>query len=199
MKKPSPLKQVSRGWRERGYLPHYDELNKVQSLTLRLFDSLPANITKSIELLKKLKGAEYANRIAEKYLDRGYGSCWLKDPRIAQILVDAIFFFDGRRYILHEWNIMPNHFHSLFHTLSHSLGSIIRSWKQRTSTEANKILGRTGSLWHTDYWDRFIRNERHYENEVDYILENPVKAGLVARAEDWPFSSAAFRSRQRKR
>jgi putative transposase len=193
MNKPSPLKEVARGWRQRGYLPHYDDLLKVQSLTLRLFDSLPKKITDSINLLRRLKGAEYANRIAEKFLDKGYGSCCLQDPRIAQIVIDALFFFDGQRYVLHEFCVMPNHFHSLFHTLTHSIGSIVHSWKGYIRCETNKTLGTTGGLWHPDFYDRFIRNERHYSNEVNYILENPVKAGLVARAEDWPYSSAFLR------
>ena len=44
-------------------------------------------------------------------------------------------------------------------------------------------------LWQPDYWDRFIRNKRHYHATVEYIHQNPVKAGLVAHAEDWPWSS----------
>jgi len=45
-------------------------------------------------------------------------------------------------------------------------------------------------VWHREYWDRFIRNERHFQQVVEYIHQNPVKAGLVERPEQWPWSSA---------
>ena len=53
--------------------------------------------------------------------------------------------------------------------------------------------GGAGTVWAKDYFDRFIRDEIHFLNTVRYIEENPVKAGLVARPSDWPFSSAAER------
>jgi len=45
-------------------------------------------------------------------------------------------------------------------------------------------------VWMREYWDRYIRDERHFQKAVSYIHENPVKAGLVGKAEDWPWSSA---------
>jgi REP element-mobilizing transposase RayT len=57
--------------------------------------------------------------------------------------------------------------------------------------EANQILGRTGQFGFREYFDRYIRDERHFANAVQYIHENPVKAGLVENPEDWPFSSAS--------
>ena len=51
-------------------------------------------------------------------------------------------------------------------------------------------------VWQVDYYDRFIRNEQHYRAAADYIHQNPVKAGLVARAQDWPWSSIRFAERE---
>lgn len=53
-----------------------------------------------------------------------------------------------------------------------------------------------GPVWQREYYDRFIRDENHYEKVVEYIRENPVKAGLVEHAEDWKFSSAGYGRRK---
>ena len=99
--------------------------------------------------------------------------------------------FDGERYRLHAWTIMPNHVHVLLSILpGMPLGTIVGSWKRFTAREGNIVLGRVGEFWQADYWDRFIRNEEHFNNAVAYIRENPVKAGLCGRAADWAFGSA---------
>lgn len=56
--------------------------------------------------------------------------------------------------------------------------------------KADQEIGGPGPVWHREFWDRFIRNERHYGQTVTYIHNNPVAAGLVASAEAWPWSSA---------
>ncbi|MBK7919046.1 MAG: hypothetical protein IPJ94_22850 [Chloroflexi bacterium] len=56
------------------------------------------------------------------------------------------------------------------------MGQVLHSWKSYIALEANKILGRKGDFWFEDYFDRYIRDERHYFNVVRYIHENPVKA-----------------------
>jgi REP element-mobilizing transposase RayT len=95
-------------------------------------------------------------------LDRGWGACWLKDDVVARLVEDAFLKFDGIRYRLHAWTIMPNHVHALFTMLpGATLGEIVGSWKRFTAREANKHLGRTGAFWQTEYWDRFIRSEAH--------------------------------------
>ncbi len=71
------------------------------------------------------------------------------------------------------------------------LSTIVHSWKSFTAKEANKLLKRAGTFWQPEYFDRAIRDERHLASAIWYIHANPVKAGLVARAEDWPFSSAS--------
>jgi putative transposase len=90
---------------------------------------------------------------------------------------------------------MPNHVHVMIEPLpGHEIGRIVGAWK---SVTARKILGSTiekRHLWQVDYFDRFIRNERHYRAAVNYIHQNPVKGGLVGKAEDWPWRSARMRS-----
>ena len=130
----------------------------------------------------------------EELLDQGAGACWLRSDRIARIVEKAFLLFDGERYRLHAWTIMPNHVHLLLTVLSgRPLGGAIASWKRFTSREANRELGRSGAFWQVDYWDRFIRNDEHFEAARSYIDYNPVKAGLVKEPHSWPWGSARFR------
>ena len=128
----------------------------------------------------------------EAALDRGYGSCVLSEPRIAALTQAALLRFDGERYRLLAWVIMPNYVHVLVQTLPcHPLSSVLQTWKSFTAKEANKLLGRSGVFWQAEYFDRVIRDERHLASAIAYIHANPVKAGLVERAEEWRFGSAA--------
>jgi len=90
---------------------------------------------------------------------------------------------------------MPDHVHVLISCEPGIvLGTIVSSWKRYTARQANKLLGRTGSFWQEDYWDRFIRNEEHFATAVNYIDMNPVKARLVEQPDLWPWGSARFRA-----
>ena len=89
---------------------------------------------------------------------------------------------------------MPNHVHVVIDIVDdQSLTNIVRSWKSFTARQANERLGRSGPFWHADYFDRYMRNEEHLAQTVEYVEQNPVKAGFVSTAEDWIWSSAYFR------
>ena len=112
------------------------------------------------------------------------------------MLQDSLLTFDSVRYWLLAWVVMPNHVHVLFEPMEGwTVAKIVAGWKKFT---ARKILdqGRAGDedvdepVWHREYWDRYIRDERHFRQVVEYIHLNPVKAGLVRRAELWGWSSA---------
>jgi REP element-mobilizing transposase RayT len=112
---------------------------------------------------------------------------------------ETLLIFDGERYRLLAWVVMPNHVHVLVQLdQQHPLPKVLHSWKSYVANQANKILGRSGPFWQREYFDRFIRNEDHYRNAVRYIEDNPVKAGLVMLPEDWRFSSARLRSAAEK-
>ncbi len=86
---------------------------------------------------------------------------------------------------------MPNHFHIAFRQKPGVLlEKIMHSIKSFTAQEANKLLGRQGKFWQEEYFDRYIRDGRHFAAVVRYIEMNPVKAGLCERPEDWKYSSA---------
>ena len=125
------------GWHSRGYLPHFDGRAIPQFITLHLADSIPKNVIERWQRqLSKLEEKEkriiLARRI-DKYLDQGYGSCFLRDPRIAKIVQDSLLKFDGVRYTLFAWVVMPNHSHSLLRRFDeHELEQIMQSHKSAT-------------------------------------------------------------------
>ena len=184
----------------RSYLPHTDAPGIAQGITFRLADSVPGKVIErwreEIRFSRRwgtdaARHAELRRRIA-RYEDAGWGDCHLRRPEIAALVRDALFRFDGERYQLLEWCVMPNHVHVLLEQRrGFPLAEIVRSWKAYTARWANEILGRNGPFWMRDYHDRRIRNEKHMNQAVAYVRNNPVKAGLCERAEDWPWSSAA--------
>ncbi|HLX62985.1 MAG TPA: transposase [Planctomycetota bacterium] len=184
-----------KGWYSRGYLPHFDKPDIVQAVTFRLADSLPANFLDQCEsqlrhLPKAQRNAEKAMRIAN-FLDRGHGSCWLSNRSVAETVENTLLYFNEKRYVLLAWCVMPNHVHTMIETKDgFPLADVIHSWKSFSAKESNRILSRTGEFWMRDYFDRIVRNEFHYQNALNYIEENPVKAGLVASREEWRRSSA---------
>lgn len=172
-----------------GDLPHWHQDGKIQFVTFRLSDSLPQT---KIEALKheiadfsakhprpwnedvKKEYWKVIGPVQNKLLDNGYGACFLKDPCIRKIVSDAILFMDGRKYHVLAFVIMPNHVHMLLQLIGNStIMEVMHSIKSFTANKINKLLGRTGSVWKKEYFDRIIRNERHLLNCLDYIHKNP--------------------------
>ena len=192
-----PVLGVPGIWRSRGYLPHYDDLTKMQSITFRLADSLPQSklilLKEELEHLpEREQGVERRRRI-EQWLDSGMGCCALKHPDVAKTMQESLLRFDGHRYHLLAWCIMPNHVHVLIRPLT-ELGKIVQSWKSYTGRWALKHNAELGlgvpgnAFWMREYWDRYIRDEQHYTAVIKYIHNNPVKAGLCKIAEEWSWS-----------
>jgi REP element-mobilizing transposase RayT len=175
-----------KGWHGRGYLPHFDSPETVQFLTFRLADSMPHARIEALRLERD------AVLLIDKELDAGMGACWLRNPEIAALTQDALLHFDAVRYRLLAWCIMPDHVHAVAEVLAgHSLSNVVKSWKSFTSRQANARLGRSGAFWEADYFDRYMRNEDQLTRTIEYVENNPVKAGLVENAPDWPWSSAS--------
>ncbi|MBX3290297.1 MAG: transposase [Acidobacteria bacterium] len=192
-------KNGPRGWYTRGYLPHFDAGPfRTQFITFRLFDSLPQNVLRRIKQELELRKPENISRetfiLAERYLDKGYGACFLKRLDVATMVRDALLKYHLERYRLDAWVIMPNHAHLLLRPLEgHMYEKIMHSIKSYTASEANKLLGRKGAFWMREAFDRYIRDDEHYRRVVRYIENNPVKAGLCGLPEEWEFSSAMER------
>ncbi len=192
--------------RSRGYLPHREAEKPVYFVTFRLADSLPQDLLKQFrkerQLLESAGRARTARppdsarlerlrgllRKAERWLDRGLGQCYMRDPRIASIVADAIRHFEGKRYQVLAWCVMPNHVHVVFSPLGeHCLQDIVHSWKSYSAHAANHLLGRSGHFWQREYFDHLVRNEASLLKIIRYVQENPARAGL----RDWPFVTPA--------
>ena len=188
------------GWHSRGYLPHFDAGEVFQSITFRLYDSMPQRLLEEWKHELASESEEWEDELRyriEANLDRGIGACYLADERIAALVQSALTYFDSQRYRLSAWVVMPNHVHLLAAPcIGHSLSNIMHSLKSYTAQEANRLLNRRGNFWFEDYFDRYIRNAKHFENAVNYIESNPVRAGLCKTACDWRFGSAWFRGKQ---
>ena len=122
-------------------------------------------------------------RRVEKWLDQGMGSCHLKRPDIAAIVGNSLRHFDEDTYELGCYVVMPNHVHLIMRPLQPTtdpLEKILQSRKLRTSREINSALGESGTLWQEESFDRIIRDEEHLWRCVQYIGDNPRRAGLSA-------------------
>jgi putative DNA methylase len=140
----------------------------------------------------QLKPAEEF-RLAEKLLDRpAQGPLWLKNPNVAESMVEVLLHsaFELRHYDLHSYAVMANHIHALLTPFAH-MRALTQELKGASARRSNAILHRTGQFWQAESFDHWVRNERQFVRIKKYIENNPVKAGLCAKPEDWPWSSAS--------
>ena len=187
-------------WHSRGYLPHFESSDVTQHVTFHLGDSLPQSVLLRIDA--ELKSIPAGKRDAERrkrvdaWIDAGHGSCVLRQPAIAGMVQGSFLTFDSQRYRLLAWVVMPNHVHVLFQPIhGWTVAKIVAAWKKFT---ARKICDARrdatgeprGPVWHREYWDRYIRDQTHLAQVIEYIHLNPVKAGLVSAPQSWPWSSA---------
>src|SRR5262249_799977 len=130
---------------------------------------------------------EFRNRV-EEYLDSGAGECILRDEAIAQVVEDTILNEHGNSCDVKAWVVMPNHAHIIIRPYEgKTLADIMKRLKGVSARKINLLLGREGTVWQADYFDRFIRDEDDFLRKVEYIENNPVTAGLVKDAHLWKF------------
>jgi len=168
--------------------PHIYLEGKWWFVTWYLYGSLPENTYPPPSF-----GAEEAFVWIDDYLDKTRsGPAYMRRADIARIVTNSLHRgAQTGRYALRAWAVMANHVHVLLlpgippQRLLHAL-------KGETAREANQALGRTGQpFWHAESYDHWVRDAREFDRLVAYIEDNPVKAGLVTRPEDYPWSSAA--------
>ena len=196
------------GFHTRNTLPHLKREGGTYFVTFRLADTLPA------ELIRRLKAERaaivdqalaakrpltwreqeelfcwYSSRV-DSLLDAGQGECFLKRPQIADVVAGALRHFDGQRYELRAWTVMPNHVHAVVCPKpAHSLSRILHSWKSFTATQANRMLNRVGKpFWQKEAYDHLVRDDADLARCCEYTTMNPVNARLCAQPEDWKWS-----------
>ncbi len=188
------------------YLPHFQPKGVVFFVTGRLYGSLPPE---ALERLKEEKETAYRRILEENkdeiqqkeainqlhkkhfarwdnYLDTNFREPqYLRHPAVLALLKESFHYWDAHSYDLVAYTIMPNHFHLVIDTcdevrFTKPLYRIMHSIKSYTGKEANKVLNRTGTFWQEESYDHIIRDGRELKNIINYVLENPVKAGLTA-------------------
>jgi type I restriction enzyme R subunit len=112
----------------------------------------------------------------QRWLDHGLGESWLETPEAAKLLVGSFQYFDGERYLLDEYAVMPNHAHALVYPLvDHELSDIAKGWKGYSAREIKKLLGRRGQFWQHEPFDHIVRDAGSLQRFRDYIRGNPLK------------------------
>jgi len=140
----------------------------------------------------------------DKILDKAEsGPLWLKEAKIAEIVESALLHRYSDLYTLWAYVVMANHVHALLQpkpspnacqgpdVIFVPLKEITKHLKGYTALEANRVLRRTGqTFWQPESFDHWVRDEGEFYRIIAYIENNPVKAGLVSRPDDWRWSSA---------
>ena len=177
-------------------LPHWRQEGATYFTTFRLADSLPEDRLRELAALRA--AWERANppprseaqwqalarttiEHVERWLDEGAGCCLLRQPSAADIVADKLRHFDGERYELGAYVVMPNHVHALvrpYSDASQPLEAIEQGWKGFSSRAMNEALGTSGQLWQYESYDRLVRDEEHLWQCLQYIGDNPRRAAL---------------------
>ena len=186
------------------HLPHWEADSVIYHVSFRLADSIPESLIRrwiyernsileianrenrqlTEEEVKRLQYL-YSDNI-EKYLDAGYGSCLLKEDAVAQIVKGSLEYYNGQKYLLHAWSIMPNHVHTIFEMLGNTpQREVLKAWKSFTAHAINKALNRKGQLWQVDSYNHIIRTEAEYYNQMRYVWNNPRFLPLAMQKWRW--------------
>jgi REP element-mobilizing transposase RayT len=160
--------------------PRWQQVGTTHFITLWLADALPAAAK------VRLSEPRYRNTyetflLIERHLDAGKGACLFRHPANAEIVVSAMRHFDGQRYYLGGFVIMPNHVHAILQPLRpHTLATVVDDWKSHTAQILRLKLHLAGKLWHLETFERRVCDETEHLRYHDYIRANPAVAGLKA-------------------
>ncbi|MCH8012469.1 MAG: hypothetical protein IIA61_11065 [Candidatus Marinimicrobia bacterium] len=193
-------------------LPHIQPKGAIIFITYRLAFSLPKSIQEILinqrkQFDKKLRALsqhkkngfkEKCNKVLfnleDEFLDSYHeGPQWLSNDVVAKMIIDNYLYNNGYKYSLKCCLIMSNHVHTILKPVFkikeevYSLSEIMHTHKSYTANEANKILDRRGQFWQHESYDHYVRDLDEYNRILAYILNNPVRAGLVKDYHDWPY------------
>ena len=189
-----------------GNLPHWFQPGATYFITFRTADSLPKDVTdlwyrrRNDWLMRhginptRAKWQDALRRLSEKlqhefhstfsrefleHLDKGHGACVLRRPDLAEEVVKSLRHFDGERYLLGDFVVMPNQVHLLAGLLGATdVETLCYSWKKFTATQINRLLKQTGEFWQSESFDHLVRSPEQFEHIERYIADNGPDAGL---------------------
>ena len=189
-----------------GNLPHWYQPDVTYFVTFRTEDSLPNDVAdlwhrrrddwlrrhqvnptnprwKALfERLPREEQIEFHHKFTTEYLsllDKGWGECVLMRRELASFVSNSLEHFDGQRYRLGDFIVMPNHVHLLVCLLgSTEIEKQCYSWKKFSAGKINSALGRQGRFWQEESFDHLVRGPNQFERFRDYIATNGERAGL---------------------
>ena len=191
-----------------GNLPHWFQPGVTYFITFRTDDSFPVDVARNwyrrrdiwlhthgldpraknwareFRQLPSAAQREFHSTFSHEFMghiDKGHGECPLRNSELARLVADALHHFDGQRYHLGDYVVMPNHVHVLVCLLGETdIEGLCYSWKKYSAREINKALGLSGRFWHEESFDHLVRTPKQFEALRSYIADNPKKAGLQA-------------------
>ena len=187
----------------RGRLPHWEVEEGRYFVTIHLAGCIPAAGRNRIHLLarqqaKLVKGEdawmEHQRRIfreMEAWLDSAPKASQLGRKEIAELIGDAIHHREKRGdWRVFEFVAMPSHVHLFFELQQEGLKRILEDFKRWTGHQAGRLLGLNGGrFWQDEWFDHWSRSDEEDQRTILYIRQNPVKAGLAATVDAWPYRS----------
>ncbi len=184
--------------------PHWSQAGTVVFITFRTHDSIPREVldrwerekqewlrirrhpvghwSEVVPTLTEPERREFQKefrRCREDFLDTCHGRCWLRQAELSKVVADSLLHFDGQRYRMGDFVVMPNHVHLLavFESVER-MSDQCASWLHWTAVKINQAIGETGKFWQQEPFDHLVRSPEQYEYLRRYIAENPQKAGL---------------------
>jgi REP element-mobilizing transposase RayT len=187
-------------------LPHWAQAGTLCFLTWRTWDSMPRQVIQSwlaerdewlarhgidpkadgwrdrVNGLPTAEQRDFHRKLSARWescLDECHGACLLRRPELAQVVANSLKHFDGDRYVLSDFVVMPNHVHVLaaFPDAAQMLKQCA-SWKHYTAVRINRAVGRSGRFWEVDGFDHLVRGPEQFEGLRDYVAANPRRANL---------------------
>jgi putative transposase len=181
------------------YLPHWRQDGATYFVTFNLADAIPAHKQREIESIRREweckksqrpsehSWQEYAKtvyNIAERALDAGFGNCWFQKPLYVEELIRSFLHFQEQRYEIGCFVVMKNHCHLVIRPFEgNELEELVGAIKRTTSRFIHDRERMSGALWSQESYDRIIRDEEHLYRVIQYIGNNPIKAGV--EKEQW--------------
>jgi REP element-mobilizing transposase RayT len=168
-------------------LPHLNAVGQPLFVTFRLHGSLPTGRHFTSDIMTSGRAFVHLDRLLDR---QSAGPLYLQMPDIARLVAHSILKGGQRDYTLHAWVVMPNHVHLLVTPLT-NVSALMQRLKGTTARCANRELCRAGTaFWQHESYDRLVRDAAEFGRIENYIVQNPVRAGLAASPELYRWSSA---------
>ena len=179
-------------------LPHFYAQDAIYDINFRLANTIPKSLSdeyywtlkQEIKNKKTKKTSSLNTEIMDDYLDRKPNKIdWLRNEKIRLETISSINFNNKKLYSVIAFCIMPNHVHLIINTFNYPytpLGEILKSIKQFSGNQANKVLNRQGQFWQHESYDHIVKSRNELATRINYVKNNPVKAGLVTSWRKWP-------------